>query len=187
MPTRSEFFCDDLLHHFKLQIPLGHQLLQPRILLLQALELDHLANFHPLEPPAPQIQRLLRYVVLARRRGHTVPSRFAQNLDDLLFRIPLLHLVPPSGYPKPDFGPKNRGHSTTRGKRIGFIRFVEIWKERNEEIGIVVLERFIDLPGAYLNQYVFALLDLAAARLYVYSEVDGQATVIRTSRFPYDA
>ena len=77
--------------------------------------------------------------------------------------------------------------TTTRGKRIGFIRFVEIWKERNEEIGIVVLERFIDLPGAYLNQYVFALLDLAAARLYVYSEVDGQATVIRTSRFPYDA
>ena len=76
--------------------------------------------------------------------------------------------------------------TTTRGKRIGFIRFVEIWKERNEEIGIVVLERFIDLPGAYLNQYVFALLDLAAARLYVYSEVDGQATVIRTSRFPYD-
>ena len=51
----------------------------------------------------------------------------------------------------------------------------------------MVLERFIDLPGAYLNQYVFALLDLAAARLYVYSEVDGQATVIRTSRFPYDA
>ena len=77
--------------------------------------------------------------------------------------------------------------TTTRGKRIGFIRFVEIWKERNEEIGIVVLERFIDLPGAYLNQYVFALLDLAAARLQVYSEVDGQAMVIRTSRFPYDA
>lgn len=76
---------------------------------------------------------------------------------------------------------------TTRGKRIGFIRFVEIWKERNAEIGIVVLERFIELPGAYLNQYVFALLDLAAARLQVYSEVEGQTTVIRTARFPYDA
>ncbi len=77
--------------------------------------------------------------------------------------------------------------ATTRGKRIGFIRFVEIWKERNAEIGIIVLERFIELPGAYLNQYVFALLDLAAASLQVYSEVEGQATVIRTARFPYDA
>lgn len=77
--------------------------------------------------------------------------------------------------------------TTTRGRRIGFIRFVERWSERNQEIGIVVLERFIDLPGAYLNQYVFALLDLAAARLHVYSEVDGQAMVIRASRFPYDA
>ncbi|MHB8623492.1 MAG: hypothetical protein ACYDBA_09000 [Sulfuricaulis sp.] len=77
--------------------------------------------------------------------------------------------------------------TTTRGRRIGFIRFVERWSERNQEIGIVVLERFIELPGAYLNQYVFALLDLAAARLRVYSEVDGQAMVIRTSRFPYDA
>ena len=77
--------------------------------------------------------------------------------------------------------------ATTRGKRIGFIRFVEIWKERNEEIGIVVLERFIELPGVYLKQYVFALLDLAAARLQVYSEIEGKATVIRTVRFPYDA
>ncbi len=74
--------------------------------------------------------------------------------------------------------------TTARGRRIGFIRFVERWSERNQEIGIVVLERFIDLPGAYLNQYVFALLDLAAARLLVYSEVDGQSMVIRTSRFP---
>ena len=77
--------------------------------------------------------------------------------------------------------------ATTRGRRIGFIRFVERWSERNQEIGIVALERFIDPPGAYLNQYVFALLDLAAARLHVYSEVDGQAMVIRASRFPYDA
>jgi len=51
----------------------------------------------------------------------------------------------------------------------------------------VVLERFINLPSAYLNQYVFAQLDLAAARLHVYSEVEGQATIIRTLRFPYDA
>lgn len=77
--------------------------------------------------------------------------------------------------------------TTTRGRRIGFIRFVERWSERNQEIGVVVLERFVDLPSACLNQYVFAQLDLAAARLQVYSEVDGQTTIIRTIRFPYDA
>ncbi len=77
--------------------------------------------------------------------------------------------------------------ATTRGKRIGFIRFVEIWKERNEEIGIVVLERFIDLPGAYLNQYVFALLELEQAMLHVYSEYEGCRTEIRKIRFLYSA
>ena len=77
--------------------------------------------------------------------------------------------------------------TTTRGKRICFIRFVETWKERNAEIGIVVLERFVDLPAPYLNQYVFATLDLATAILTVSSEVEGQVTVIRKQDFPYDA
>jgi hypothetical protein len=77
--------------------------------------------------------------------------------------------------------------ATTRGKRIGFIRFVENWKERNEEIGIVVPERFIELPAAYLNRYVFAALDLAQAMLHVYSEHEGGVTVIRKTRFPYSA
>lgn len=75
---------------------------------------------------------------------------------------------------------------TTRGKRIGFIRFVESWKERNEEIGVVVLERFVELPVAHLNQYVFASLDLANATLHVYSEYEGRTTEIRKLRFPYD-
>lgn len=77
--------------------------------------------------------------------------------------------------------------TTSRGKRIGFIRFVESWKERNEEIGIVVLERFIELPAAYLNQYVFAALHLDRAMLHVYSECDGKATEIRKVAFPYSA
>ncbi len=76
---------------------------------------------------------------------------------------------------------------TARGKHICFIRFVENWKERNEEIGIVVLERFIELPAAYLNQYVFAALDLAQATLHVYSERDGHVTEIRRMAFPYSA
>jgi len=77
--------------------------------------------------------------------------------------------------------------ATTRGKRICFIRFVETWQERNEEIGIVVLERFIELPGAYLNQYVFVSLDLATATLCVYSEHEGCATQIRRVTFPFTA
>jgi hypothetical protein len=77
--------------------------------------------------------------------------------------------------------------ATARGRRICFIRFVESWTERNEQIGIVVLERFIELPEAYLNQYVFASLDLAQARLHVYSEYEGNVTVIRKVAFPYSA
>jgi hypothetical protein len=75
--------------------------------------------------------------------------------------------------------------STARGKHICFIRFVESWKERNDEIGIVVLERFIELPAAYLNQYVFASLDLATATLHVSSEHEGRGTEIYRRRFPY--
>ncbi len=77
--------------------------------------------------------------------------------------------------------------ATTRGKRICFLRFVENWKERNDAIGIVVLERFVDLPGGHLNQYVFASLDLEKAMLHVYSEHEGCLTEIRKIRFPYSA
>ena len=77
--------------------------------------------------------------------------------------------------------------ATTRGRRICFIRFVERWRERDDEIGIVVLERFIELPAIYLNQYVFASLDLASATLHVLSEHEGRATEIRRVRFPYTA
>jgi hypothetical protein len=77
--------------------------------------------------------------------------------------------------------------ATTRGKQICFIRFVESWKERNEEIGIVVLERFIELPAAYLNQYVFAALDLMTTTLSVRSETEGRVTEIRKIPFPYHA
>lgn len=73
----------------------------------------------------------------------------------------------------------------TYGKRICFIRFVDIWKEANNEVGIVVLDRFVDLPIAYLNQYVFAVFELDAARLVVYSEYAGTRSVIHTLPFPF--
>lgn len=77
--------------------------------------------------------------------------------------------------------------ATTRGKRTGFRRFVESWKELNDAIGIVVLERFIELPGSHLNRYVFASLDLHYAMLHVYSEHNGQITEILKINFPYSA
>jgi hypothetical protein len=77
--------------------------------------------------------------------------------------------------------------TAVRGKSVSFIRYVESWKERNEEIGIVVLERFVELPDPYLNQYVFASLDLNQAMLRVYSEFEGITTEIRKMAFPYIA
>lgn len=77
--------------------------------------------------------------------------------------------------------------TTTRGKQICFIRFVESGKERNEEIGIVILERFIALPAAYLNQYVFAALDLSTATLSVRSETESRVMEIHKIGFPYHA
>lgn len=73
----------------------------------------------------------------------------------------------------------------TYGKKICFIRFVDIWKEANNEVGIVVLDRFVDIPIAYLNQYVFAVFELDGARLIVYSEYEGVRTMIHTIAFPY--
>ena len=77
--------------------------------------------------------------------------------------------------------------ATKRGKRICFLRFVESWKERNDAIGIVVLECFIELPRNHFNQYVFASFDLEQAMLHVYSEHEGCLTEIRKTRFPYNA
>src|SRR5204863_1183283 len=67
---------------------------------------------------------------------------------------------------------------TVRGKRVCFISFVECWRERNQEVGIAMLERFIELPIAYLNQYVFVTLDLASATLLILSETQGHTTLV---------
>ena len=74
----------------------------------------------------------------------------------------------------------------TRGKRICFIRFVDIWKEAGSEVGIVVLDRFIAIPIAYLNQHVFVVFEIEAARLVVYSEYEGVRTEVHQIPFPYN-
>lgn len=73
----------------------------------------------------------------------------------------------------------------TRGKRLCFIRFVEPWKSANGEVGIVILDRFVSLPAAYLNQYVFVVFELERARVVVYSEYEGTRTEIAKEPFPY--
>lgn len=74
----------------------------------------------------------------------------------------------------------------TRGKCICFIRFVDIWKEANSEVGIVVLDRFVAVPIAYLNQYVFVVFEIETARLIVYSEYEGVRTEVQKIPFPYN-
>lgn len=74
---------------------------------------------------------------------------------------------------------------SAKGKKICFIRFVERWKERGDECGVVILNRFVRISDPYLNQYVFVTLDLETASIYVTSEHDGHQAKILQRRFPY--
>lgn len=74
---------------------------------------------------------------------------------------------------------------STKGKKICFIRFVECWKEKNNIAGIVVLDRFVEIPQPYIGQYVFATLNLETARLIIISEYNGVATKIINKPFKY--
>lgn len=74
---------------------------------------------------------------------------------------------------------------STKGKKICFIRFVERWKEKKEECGVVILNRFIIIPDPYLNQYVFVTLNLQTATVIVTTEHDGHMTQILKQHFPY--
>ncbi len=72
-----------------------------------------------------------------------------------------------------------------RGKKVCFIRFVQSWLERDRACGVVLLNRFVALPEAYLNQYVFAVVNLETAMLHVTSEHDGEVDEILKMPFPY--
>jgi hypothetical protein len=73
----------------------------------------------------------------------------------------------------------------TRGKKVCFIRFVERWLEHDRESGIVLLNRFVALPEAYNNQYVFVTVNLETAMLSITSEHDGVVDEILLQAFPY--
>lgn len=74
---------------------------------------------------------------------------------------------------------------STKGKKICFIRFVERWKEKQDACGVVILNRFICLPDSYLNQYVFATLNLETVFIIFTIEHEGHITKILKQRFPY--
>lgn len=73
----------------------------------------------------------------------------------------------------------------TRGKRVCFIRFVECWLERGRASGIVLLNKFVPLPEAYLNQYVFVTINLETSLLLITSEHEGIVDEILRQKFPY--
>lgn len=74
---------------------------------------------------------------------------------------------------------------STQGKKIVFIRFVERWRERGDVIGIVLLNRFVPIPDAFVGQYVLASVNLETAMLSVAEEHDGVASVILEVPYPY--
>jgi len=77
------------------------------------------------------------------------------------------------------------GLRSIRGKKVCFIRFVERWSESDNRTGFVILNRFVPVADPYLNQYVFAILDLGTALLTVISEHNGSTTIILQKPFPY--
>lgn len=74
---------------------------------------------------------------------------------------------------------------STKGKKICFIRFVECWKELNDTSGVVVLDRFVEISEAYLNQYVLVTLNLETTTISIISESAGKVYQIINQRFEY--
>jgi hypothetical protein len=85
-------FCQQLLQDLQLQIALGHQLFQPRLLTLQMPQPHRLSHLKRTISAAPAVKRLLGNAVPSADISDLLPRdlRFAQNPDDLLFCKPLL-------------------------------------------------------------------------------------------------
>jgi hypothetical protein len=77
-------FCRDLLPHLDLEIVLRHQLLRPRVLLLELPQPPHVVRLECAEPLPPRAQRLLADRVPLRNRRHPVAIRRPDERDHLL-------------------------------------------------------------------------------------------------------
>ncbi|MDI6809802.1 MAG: hypothetical protein QME66_12635, partial [Candidatus Eisenbacteria bacterium] len=74
---------------------------------------------------------------------------------------------------------------STQGKKIYFIRFVERWKEQGNQTGIVLLNRFVVIPDAFVGQYVLAYIDLEHSMLVVLEEHERITSTILETPYPY--
>ena len=85
-PARSPVFSRDYLHDLDLQITLGNQLLQPRILGLKLLQAPHVVRLKPPEAFASSVDRLLADAVPLGNPRNRFAIRLADDRDHLLFR-----------------------------------------------------------------------------------------------------
>jgi hypothetical protein len=72
---------------------------------------------------------------------------------------------------------------STYGKRVYFLRQVARWEESDHRFGIVILNRFVDIPSEYYNLYVLCILNLHSATLSVTLEIEGNASEILSVPF----
>jgi hypothetical protein len=72
------FFCGDFLHQLDFEVPLGEQLLQPGVLLLQLSELLHIIGGHAAETLSPRVDRLLADAVALSDLGYRITVRLAR-------------------------------------------------------------------------------------------------------------
>src|SRR5690606_41214663 len=81
-----------LLHRVDLEVSLGHQLLQPRILLLELLQAPNICDLEVPISLAPGVDRGFAHAVLLCDLRHRGLIGLTQNPDHLIFGIPpLLH------------------------------------------------------------------------------------------------
>src|SRR6266566_7498213 len=71
-------------------VPLGNQLLQPRVLLLEPFQAPHVVRLESPKAPAPSVDRLLAEPVPLGNRRHRIAIRLADDRHHLLFREPRL-------------------------------------------------------------------------------------------------
>src|SRR5437879_1850512 len=98
-PARRSLFFQELLHDVHLQVTLGQQSLQPRVLLLQLPQPLYVRLSHRPVFALPRVVGRLAYPVRPTQLLHRLLSRlaFAQDGHDLLFLKTLLHLDPFAG------------------------------------------------------------------------------------------
>jgi hypothetical protein len=85
-PARSPVSCGDFLHDLDLEITLGNQLLQPRILGLELLQAPDLVRLKATETLAPCVDRLVADPVPLAHHRPWLAIRLADDRDHLLFR-----------------------------------------------------------------------------------------------------